>query len=129
MAPIPAAPRPAAPPRAITLHIALRDHARHRTGTLAAKVVAVAGGREVRTAAARVALPAGTWRLRLCAGSRRGALRCALSKRVRTRRRGVRLPVARVTVESSSGALRVSAAAVDGRHRIRARGQAATASA
>jgi hypothetical protein len=84
-------------------------------------------GREVRTAAARVALPAGTWRLRLCAGPKRGALRCALSARVRSRKRGVRLPPARVIVKSPSGALRVTVAAVDSRLRVRATGQAATA--
>jgi hypothetical protein len=109
-----------------TVHIALRDRAHRKAGTLAAVIRVVPEGREVRTAAVRVALPAGTWRLKLCAGPKRGALRCALSARVRTRKRGVRLPSARVIVKGSSGALRLSAAAVDGRLRVRAKGQAAT---
>jgi hypothetical protein len=88
---------------------------------------AVSGGREVRTAAARVALPAGTWRLRLCAGPTRGGLRCALSSRVRTRHRGGRLPITRVVARGASGGLRVTAAAVDGHRRTRAKGQAASA--
>jgi hypothetical protein len=122
------APRPPAPKaKLLTLRIRLRDRAHHAAGTLSARVTSVSGGREVRTAAARVALPAGTWRLRLCAGPKRGALRCALSTRVRTHRRGVRLPVARVVARGASGAVRVTAAAVDGRHRTRATGQAASA--
>jgi hypothetical protein len=119
-------PVPKPKPKKLTLHIHLRDRAHHTTGTLSALVTTVSGGREVRTAAARVGLPAGTWRLRLCAGPKRGALRCVLSKRVRTRRRGVRLPVARVIARGSSGTLRVTAAAVDGHQRIRAKGQAAS---
>jgi hypothetical protein len=127
-APAPApAPAPKPKPRKLTLHIHLRDRAHHTTGTLSARVTAVSGGREVRTAAARVALPAGTWRLQLCAGPKRGALRCALSTRVRARARGVRLPVARVIARGASGALRVTAAAVDRHQRIRAKGQAASA--
>jgi hypothetical protein len=110
-----------------TLKISLRDLHRHKAGTLAARVTAVKGGREVRTSAAVVALPAGTWRLKLCAGPKRGALRCGLSARVRTRKAGVRLPSAHVVVRSPSGVLRVTAAAVDARQRIRATGQAATA--
>jgi hypothetical protein len=112
---------------ALRLRIALRDRARHKAGTLSASVTAVPEGRAVRTAAARVALPAGTWRLRLCAGPKRGALGCVLSARVRTRKRGVRLPAARLIVKSATGTLRVTAAAVDGRQRVRANGQAATA--
>ena len=46
-------------------------------------------GREVRTDAVKVAVTPGTWRLRLCAGPAKGSLRCALSKRVRTRTRSV----------------------------------------
>jgi hypothetical protein len=126
-APPPAPKAKAKVARRLTLHIHLRDRADHTTGTLSARVTTVSGGREVRTAAARVALPAGTWRLRLCAGPKRGALRCALSARVRARTRGVRLPVARVIAKGASGALRVTAAAVDGRQRIRAKGQAASA--
>ena len=53
--------------------IALRDRARHAKGTLAARVVAVPAGREVRTTAAKVAVTPGTWRLRLCAGPKTGA--------------------------------------------------------
>jgi hypothetical protein len=109
-----------------TVHIALRDRARHRAGTIAAVIRIVPEGREVRTTAVRVALPAGTWRLKLCAGPKGGALRCTLSARVRTRKRGVRLPSARVIVKGSSGALRLSAAAVDGHLRVRATGQTAT---
>jgi hypothetical protein len=129
----PAAPAatPAAAPRAspatLSLRIALRDDARHAKGTLAASVVAVAAGREVRTKAAKIAVTAGTWRLRLCAGPTRGPLRCALSKRVRTRTRSVRLPATRVLVRSPKGALRVTAALVDRRQRVRAQGSAATA--
>ena len=84
-------PQPAVPTR---LRIALRDHARHSKGTLAATVVSVRAGREVRTTSAKVAVTAGTWRLRLCAGPKNGRLRCTLSKRVRTRTRTVRLPAA-----------------------------------
>ncbi len=126
-APVP----PAAKAKArFSLRIALRDRARHKAGTLSANITSVPEGREIRTAAARVALPAGTWRLRLCAGPKHGALHCTLSARVRTRKRkrkrGVRLPAARLIVKSSSGTLRVTAAAVDARLRVRARGQAAT---
>ncbi len=69
----------------------------------------------------------GTWRLRLCAGPKKGALRCALSKRVRTRAHSIRLPGTKVLVRSPSGALRVTAALVDKRQRIRAQGSAASA--
>jgi hypothetical protein len=125
-APVPApAPPPVAKPK-VKLTIALRDRSRHAKGTLAASVVAVAAGREVRTAPAKVAVAPGTWRLRLCAGPKRGHLRCVLTKRVRTRRHSVRLPAARVLVRSSSGALRVTAALVDKRQRIRAQGSAAS---
>ena len=111
----------------VTVRIALRDRAHHTAGTLAARIVPVPAGREVRTSATRVALPAGTWRLKLCAGLKRGgALRCTLSKRVRTRKRGVRLPATRVLVTGTSGALRITAAAVDRRLRTRATGNAAT---
>jgi hypothetical protein len=109
-----------------TVHIALRDRAHRKAGTLAAVIRVVPEGREVRTAAVRVSLPAGTWRLKLCAGPQHGALRCTLSARVRTRKRGVRLPSARVIVKGSSGGLRLSAAAIDARLRVRATGQAAT---
>jgi hypothetical protein len=124
-APTVAPPTAAKPSTRLT--IALRDRARHAKGTLAASVVGVAGGREVRTAAAKVKVTPGTWRLRLCAGPKRGSLRCVLSKRVSTRTRTVRLPAARVLVRSASGALRVTAALVDRRQRIRAQGSAASA--
>jgi hypothetical protein len=113
-------------PRA-KLTIALRDRARHAKGTLSASVVAVAAGREVRTAAVKVSVTAGKWRLRLCAGPKKGTLRCALSKRVSTRTRTVRLPATKVLVRSASGALRVTAALVDKRQRVRAQGSAASA--
>jgi hypothetical protein len=120
------APAPAAAPK-VRLSILLRDHARHAKGTLAARVVAVPAGREVRTDAVRVAVTPGTWRLRLCAGAKAGRLRCALSERVRTRARRVRLPATKVLVASPSGPLKVTAALVDKRSRIRAQGSAATA--
>ncbi len=59
--------------------------------------------------------------------SAKGRLRCALSKRVRTRTRSVRLPATKVLVRSPSGALKVTAALVDKRSRIRAQGSAASA--
>ena len=124
IAAIVAKPKPPAPK---SLRIALRDQAHHSKGTLAATVVSVAAGREVRTRSAKVAVTAGTWRLRLCAGPKSGRLRCTLTKRVRTRTRTVRLPAARVLVRSTKGALRVTAALVDRRQRIRARGSAASA--
>jgi hypothetical protein len=108
-----------------TVKIRLRDRARRTAGTLTAKVRAVAAGREVRTAATRVTLRAGTWRLRLCAGPARGTLRCTLTARVRSRSRSVRLPAARI-VARTNGTLRVTAAAVDARQRVRAKGQAAS---
>ncbi|HEX6698648.1 MAG TPA: hypothetical protein VF080_17695 [Solirubrobacteraceae bacterium] len=123
-APAPAAPSPFA---RVNLAISLRDRTRHAKGTLAARIVAVAAGREVRTDAVKVAVTPGTWRLRLCAGPTKGSLRCALSKRIRTRTRSVRLPATKVLVRSPSGALKVTAALVDKRSRIRAQGSAATA--
>ena len=81
----------------------------------------------MRTDAVKVAVTPGTWRLRLCAGPKKGTLRCALSKRVRTRARSVRLPATKVLVGSPSGALKVTAALVDKRPRIRAQGSAASA--
>jgi hypothetical protein len=129
-APTPALTAPApvstTPPK-IKLRILLRDRARHAKGTLAARVVAVAAGREVRTDAVKVAVTPGTWRLRLCAGPKKGPLRCALSKRVHTRTRSVRLPAAKVLVRSPSGALKVTGALVDKRARVRAQGSAASA--
>ena len=56
----------------VKLSILLRDRARHAKGTLAARVVAVPAGREVRTDAVKVAVTPGTWRLRLCAGPTKG---------------------------------------------------------
>jgi hypothetical protein len=129
-APIAALAPPANMPTTVTrrtLHIALRDGAHRAKGTLSAQIVAVPAGREVRTAAAKVTVTPGTWRLRLCAGPKRGSLRCTLSKRVRTRARSVRVPAARVLVRSPSGALRVTVALVDGRQRVRAQGSVASA--
>jgi hypothetical protein len=120
------APAPTVAAR-IRLGILLRDHARHAKGTLAARIVPVPAGREVRADAVKVAVTPGTWRLRLCAGPSTGRLRCALSKRVRTRKRSVRLPATKVLVRSPSGALKVTAALVDKRSRIRAEGSAASA--
>jgi hypothetical protein len=111
----------------VKLGIRLRDRARHAKGTLAARVVVVPAGREVRADAVKVAVTPGTWRLRLCAGPTKGPLRCALSKRVRTRRRSVRLPATKVLVRSASGPLKVTAALVDRRSRIRAQGSGASA--
>ena len=111
----------------VKLSILLRDRGRRAKGTLAARVVAVPAGREVRTDAVKVAVTPGTWRLRLCAGPTTGSLRCALSKRVRTRRHSVRLPATKVLVRSPSGALKVTAALVDKRARVRAQGSAAGA--
>ena len=122
--PVVATPKLAVP---TSLRIALRDHARHSKGTLAATVVSVRAGREVRTKSANVTVTAGTWRLRLCAGPRNGRLRCTLTKRVGTRTHSVRLPAARVLVPSAKGALRVTAALVDRRQRVRAQGSAAGA--
>jgi hypothetical protein len=121
-----APPLPVAKPNH-SLRIALRDRARHAKGTLTARIVAVSAGREVRTGAAKIAVTAGTWRLRLCAGPKRGPLRCTLTKRVRTRTRSVRMPAARVLVRSASGPLRITAALVDKRQRVRAQGSAASA--
>jgi hypothetical protein len=116
----------AAPPRpsARTVRIQLRRGAR-RVGTLTAKVRNVPGGREVTTVATKVSLPAGTWRLRLCAGRVGVSAKCATSVRVRARKRGVKLPAAKVVVRTA-GTLKLTAAALDGHRRVRARGQAAS---
>ena len=102
--------------------------ARHAKGTLAARVVDVPAGREVRTDAVKVAVTPGTWRLRLCAGPTTGSLRCALSKRVRTRRARVRLPATQGAralperrPEGDGGAGRQAC------QRVRAQGSAASA--
>jgi hypothetical protein len=123
VAPVPA-PKPVAP---TSLRIALRDHAGHVKGMLAATIVAVPAGREARTKTAKVTVSAGTWRLRLCAGPAHGTLRCTLTRRVRTRTHSVRLPAARVLAPSARGALRVTAALVDRHQRVRAQGSAAGA--
>ncbi|MEN3285471.1 MAG: hypothetical protein V7607_6611 [Solirubrobacteraceae bacterium] len=119
----PTATIPAARPR--TVHIQLRNGARHLAGTLTAKVRNVAAGREVSTPATKVSLPAGTWRLKLCAGRSGASPRCMTTARVRSRKRGVRLPAARVVVRTA-GTLKVTASALDGKRRVRARGQAAS---
>jgi hypothetical protein len=117
---------PAAPTsHARSVRIRLRNGARRVAGTLTAKVRDVASGREVTTPATKVSLPAGTWRLRLCAGRAGAAPRCTTTARVRSRKRGVRLPAAKVVV-GTKGTLKVTAAAVDAHRRIRARGQAAS---
>jgi hypothetical protein len=113
-----------APERARSVRIQLRRGA-HRLGTLTAKVRNVAGGREVSTPATKLSLPAGTWRLKLCAGRPGRATTCTTTARVRSRKRGVRLPAAKVRV-GTAGTLRVTAAALDGKRRIRARGTAAS---
>ncbi|HEX7297879.1 MAG TPA: hypothetical protein VF257_02660 [Solirubrobacteraceae bacterium] len=115
----------AAKPRSQRVQIRLRDRARRTAGTLTAKVRAVLGGREVSTAATRVSLRAGTWRLRLCAGPSRRSMSCVLSSRVRARSRRVRLPAARLVVITQRR-ITVTAAVVDGHARVRARGQAAS---
>jgi len=106
------------------VRIRLRDRARHTAGTLTASVRTVAAGREVSTAATRVTLPTGSWRLRLCAGPTHGSLRCTVTSRVRSRHHRVRLPAARVLARTTAS-VRVTAAAVDARRRVRAHGQAA----
>jgi hypothetical protein len=111
--------------RARSVRIRLRNGARHLAGTLTAKVRNVAGGREVTTPATKVSLPAGTWRLKLCAGRAGGSTTCTTTARVRSRKRGVRLPAAKVIV-TTAGTLKVSAAALDAKRRIRARGTAAS---
>jgi hypothetical protein len=111
-------------PHTRTVHIQLRHGAR-RLGTLTAKVRNVPGGREVTTVTTKVALPAGAWRLKLCAGRLGASPKCATSARVRSRKRGVKLPAAKVVVRSA-GTLKVTAAALDGHRRVRARGQAAS---
>ena len=108
-----------------TVRIKLRNSARHLAGTLTAKVRNVASGREVSTRATKVSLPAGTWRLKLCAGRVGGSPRCTTTAKVRSRKRGVRLPAAKVVV-GTAGTLKVTASALDGKRRVRARGQAAS---
>jgi hypothetical protein len=115
-----------APTGPLRVAIVLRDRGRRNAGTLSATVRSVAAGREVRTAAARIALPAGNWRLRLCAGPAGGSQRCALTPRVRSRKGSVRLPAVRVLV-TTAGPLRLGAAVIDGRLRVRAQGTAAGA--
>ena len=111
--------------RSRSVRIQLRNGARHLAGTLTAKVRNVAGGREVSTPSTKVSLPAGTWRLKLCAGRAGGSPRCTTTARVRSRKRGVRLPAAKVVV-GTVGTLKVTAAALDAKRRVRARGQAAS---
>jgi hypothetical protein len=117
-------PRAVVPPPTLTVKIRLRDRSRRTAGTLTAKLRHVPTGREVNTSARRVTLRAGTWRLRLCAGRAHGSMRCALTARVRSRGRIVRLPAALV-VARTTGKVRVTAAVVDARRRVRANGQAA----
>jgi hypothetical protein len=118
-------PTAAAIQHARTVRIRLRNGARHLAGTLTAKVRNVASGREVSTPATKVSLPAGTWRLKLCAGRAGAAPRCTTTAKVRSRKRGVRLPAAKIVV-GTAGTLKVTASALDGHRRVRARGQAAS---
>jgi hypothetical protein len=113
-----------APERTRSVRIRLRKGTRS-LGTLTAKIRNVTGGREVSTSATKLSLPAGTWRLKLCAGRSGGATTCTTTARVRSRKRGVRVPAAKVRV-GTAGTLRVTAAALDGKRRIRARGTAAS---
>jgi hypothetical protein len=122
-----ATPPIAVAPKVVSLSLTLRDARRHVKGTLAARVVPVADGREVRTGTVKVAVTPGTWRLRLCAGPKAGSMRCALSKRVRTRTRTVKLPATKVLVRTASGPVKITAAVVDKRRRIRAQASAAGA--
>jgi hypothetical protein len=85
----------------------------------------VTSGREVSTPATKVSLPAGTWRLKLCGGRAGTSPRCTTTVRVRSRKRGVRLPAAKVVV-GTAGTLKVTASALDAKRRVRARGQAAS---
>jgi hypothetical protein len=112
-------------PRSRSVRIRLRNGARHLAGTLTAKVRNVPGGREVSTPATKVTLPAGTWRLKLCAGRSGASPRCTTTAKVRSRKRSVRLPAAKIVV-TTAGTLKVSASALDGNRRVRARGQAAS---
>jgi hypothetical protein len=118
-------------PRAkATVHhvtITLRDGARHARGTLKVTIAQVSAGREVRVPATKLSLGAGTWRVRLCAGPNRSRMRCALGSRTRARKRTVLLPAAKVAVRGTKGTVRVTAALVDGRQRVRAQGTAASA--
>jgi hypothetical protein len=115
----------AAPAAPRTIRIRLRNGARHLAGTLTGKVRNVTAGREVSTPATKVSLPAGTWRLRLCAGRVGATPRCTTTAMIRSRKRGVRLRAAKVVVRTG-GKLKVTAAALDGKRRVRARGQAAS---
>jgi hypothetical protein len=125
-APIAEVPTVVAQPQpTLTVRIRLRDRKRRTAGTLTAKLRRITAAREVKTTARRVTLRAGTWRLRLCAGPVRGSVRCTLTARVHAKGRIVRLPGARV-VARTKGKVRVTAAVVDGRRRVRARGQAAS---
>jgi hypothetical protein len=115
----------AATPRARSVRIRLRNSAHRLAATLTATVRDVPGGRVVRTPATKVSLPAGSWRLKLCAGAAGAAPRCTTTARVRSRKRGVRLPAAKVLV-GTAGTLKLTAAALDSHRRVRARGQAAS---
>ena len=111
--------------RSRSVRIRLRTRARRLAGTLTARVRNVAAGREVSTPATKVSLPAGTWRLKLCAGRVGASPRCTTTARARSRNHRVRLPATKV-VAGTAGTLKVTAAALDGKRRVRARGQAAS---
>ncbi|MEA2395465.1 MAG: Ig domain of plant-specific actin-binding protein, partial [Solirubrobacteraceae bacterium] len=126
-----AAPAPApVPPRAVpattssTVRIVLRDGRRRAAGSLTIVVGDDGTTRVVRSASTRVALPRGSWRLRLCAAPGSSAARCGLGAPVRAAGSRVRLPTARVVIRGK-GLLRLSATIEDRRLRVGARGRAA----
>ena len=82
----------------------------------------------MRTTSVKVTVTPGTWRLRLCAGPKNGraALR-ADQARAHAHAHASACPPRKVLVRSPNGALRVTAALVDKRQRIRAQGSAASA--
>jgi hypothetical protein len=124
----PAAPTPRAGAPFHHVTITLRNGARQTRGALKVTIAQVPAGREVRVPATKLSLGAGTWRVRLCAGPTRTSMRCALGSRTRARKRTVLLPAAKVEVRGTKGTVRVTAALVDGRQRVRAQGSAASAS-
>jgi hypothetical protein len=125
VAPATTTPRAPAPATTTsTVRIVLRDGQRRAAGALTVVVGDDGTTRVVRSALARVALPRGSWRLRLCAAPASRALRCGLGARVRAAGQRVRLPAARIVVRGT-GSLRLTATIVDRRLRVGARGRAA----
>jgi hypothetical protein len=123
-APAPVPPRAAPATTSSTVRIVLRDGRRRAAGSLTIVVGDDGTTRVVRSASTRVALPRGSWRLRLCAAPGSSAARCGLGARVRAAGSRVRLPTARVVIRGK-GALRLSATIEDRRLRVGARGRAA----